>query len=110
MQKVGSWAFIIGVVIAIVAGVITLKPWLASVLIILGLIVGFLNITAAETTSFLLAVISLVIIAGFGADVLREMAVVGDRLSRIFSALLVFLIPAGIVVALKSIYAVAKEK
>ncbi len=110
MQRIGSWSFIIGVVIAVAAGFIAMNPLLTTILIILGLAVGLLNITTSEVSPFLLAVVALVIMAGLGANVLGEIAVVGPTLNRVFSALMVFLVPAGIIVALKSIYNVARAK
>jgi hypothetical protein len=54
---IGKWAFILGLVIAVVAGIFFQPDWAIWVLAILGVIVGFLNITTEDTRSFLLAVI-----------------------------------------------------
>lgn|SRR3989338_2059903 len=111
MQKVGSWAFIIGVVLAIIAGVAGAQgAIMTSVLIVLGVIVGFLNVTAKETTPFLLATVSLVIVTSLGGDALGSVAIVGKYIGGVFGAIMTFVIPATIIVALKAIYALASEE
>lgn len=110
LQKIGSWAFIVGVVLAIVLAIFTqLNPWLTTVLIVLGLVIGLLNVAATETRSFLLAALALVIVSGFASTngVITQVAVVGPVLGRIFTAILLLVVPATIVVALRSIYALA---
>lgn len=108
--RVGTWAFILGTLIAVVAGFFTLGPGTVSLLIVLGLVVGFLNITATETSAFLLSTVALVIVAGFGGSVLGDVAFVGLYLERILNAIVVFVTPAAIMVALRSIYVLASER
>lgn len=108
-QKAGFWLFLLGVVISVLAGFMELRPWLVSLLIVLGLVVGFLNVTAGEVTPFLLAAVSLVLVTSFGGNVLGNVQVVGEPLSRMLNALLVLVVPATIVVALKAIYSMAHE-
>ena len=108
MEKVGRIVFIIGVVVSIIAGFIT-SYWIFPILTILGLIVGFLNVTAKEVQSFLLAAIGLVIISAFGSDQINALPQIGSTLGRIYVALLTFVSPAAIIVALKAIYSVAKK-
>jgi len=105
MQKIGSWAFIVGIVISLVAGFWQLGLVLTAVLIVLGLIVGFLNVTGSESTPFLLATVSLVIVSNFGGAVLANVSPV---LQNMLNALIVFVIPATIIVAIKSVYSLAK--
>ena len=108
--RVGTWAFIVGTLIAVVAGFFTLGPLTVSLLILLGLIVGFLNITTAETNEFLLATVALVIVAGFGGSVFADVSYVGVYLQRILNAIVVFVVPAAIIVALKTIYSLASDR
>jgi hypothetical protein len=117
LAKVGSWAFILGVIIAVIVGVfggVTGKDWVVGALLVLGLVVGFLNVTGRETTPFLLAAVSLVIVSGLGGDMfnasLTSAGMVGTYLKDILSSLMVFVIPATIVVALKAIYALAHDE
>ena len=107
MQKLGSWAFVVGVVISVVAGFFPLSAAITSVLIILGLVVGTLNVTAKETMPFLFATVALVIVSSFGGSLLSNVAVVGSFLGRLFSAIVIFVVPASVIVAVKTIYALA---
>ncbi len=113
-KRVGNYSFIIGVIIAIVLGVVSLgaiTPWLASLLVVLGLIVGFLNVTGKETKEFLLVATVLIIAASMGAGAgayLQGVTIIGDYLAGIFGQLLAFVVPATIVVALKDIWALGQ--
>ena len=113
-KRVGNYSFIIGVIIAIVLGVVSLgaaTPWLASLLVVLGLIVGFLNVTGKETREFLLVAAVLIIAASVGTGAgayLREVTIIGDYLAGIFGQLLAFIVPATIVVALKDIWSLGQ--
>jgi len=106
VQMVGSWAFIIGVIIALIAGFWPLSTTMVTLLMVLGLIVGFLNVTGGETNNFLLAAVSLVIVANFGGVAL---AAVSAPLGKMFNALIIFTVPAVIIVAFKAIYALAND-
>jgi uncharacterized membrane protein YczE len=88
LQRIGSWAFIVGVILAVVVPIFTaLNPWLTSLLIILGLMIGFLNITTTETQPFLIAALALVIVSGFGSgsEVITQVAGIGPVLGRVFN-------------------------
>ncbi|MBW2968664.1 hypothetical protein KY314_00925 [Candidatus Woesearchaeota archaeon] len=105
-SKIGNWAFILGVLIAIVAGLV--PAWQTStlvwVLVILGLIVGFLNITAKETTEFLVAALTLMLIGSAGA-----IPALGVIILSILANVVAFVAPAALVVALKSIWSLAQK-
>ena len=109
LNKIGAWAFIFGIIMAAVAGFWPLSAGLVSALIILGLIVGFLNIELHQTNNFLFAALVLVLISSFGGNLLSQVAVIGDTLASIFVAIVSFVTPAAIIVALKAIYEHAKE-
>ena len=112
--KMGEWAFIIGILVAVVIGLFSstlsgdLKGWLILLLVVLGLIVGFLNVTERESTPFLIAAAAL-LITGTAGNTLAIIPTVGDYLSGIVQAIAVFVAPAAIVVALKSIQSLAKD-
>jgi hypothetical protein len=112
VTKVGSWAFIIGIIVALLIGIFnpSSTPVATTVLIVLGLIVGLLNVTGRETTPFLLATVSLVIVSSMGGNVLAGVAKVGPILQGVLSAIMTFVIPATIIVALKAIYALAHDE
>ena len=116
-NKLGQWAFIIGVLLAIVVGVfatnlsINTKGTLSLVLVLLGLVVGFLNITEKETTPFLVAAIALIATAA-SVDTLKTIDLgvnLGLYLAGIVSQIAVFVAPAAVIVALKAINSLAKD-
>ncbi len=111
--SLGSLLFLVGAVVAVIAGLISpggVSTTLTSVLIILGIVVGFLNVTLKEENSFLLATVSLVIVSALGGAVLSQVAVVGVYLEGMLLGILTFVIPAAIIVALKAVYSLAASK
>ena len=113
-NKMGQWAFIIGVVIAVVIGMFSsslsgdIKGWLILLLVVLGLVVGLLNVTEHESTPFLIASAAL-LLTGTAGDTLSIIPKIGGYLAGIVQAIAVFVTPAAIVVALKSIQSLAKD-
>ena len=115
-SKIGQWAFIIGIILAIVVGVFSasLVTWagnLTLLLVMLGLIVGFLNISEKETTPFLVASAALMLTAT-SVDTLNTIDLgvsLGKYLAGIVSEIAVFVAPAAVVVALKAIQSLAKD-
>lgn len=108
--EIGHWAFIIGILLAVitalvpslrVGGTADIVMW---TLVILGLLIGFLNITERETTAFLVATIALLAVSQTSATI---------KLGEIITALLknigTFVFPATLIVAVKSIYELAKD-
>ena len=112
--KMGQWAFIIGVIIAIVVGLfssnlgVNTEGWLVLLLVVLGLIVGLLNVTEKETTPFLVAAAAL-LITGTAGNTLAVIPTLGSYLQGVVEAIAVFVAPAAIVVALKAIQSLASE-
>lgn len=104
-NRIGRWAFLAGLIIAMLAGLGFEQTWFAWVLAALGLVVGFLNVTGEETHGFLLAAIGLML----SATAIRSLPYVGDILTRMVTNLVVFLAPAVLVVALKALFQTAKE-
>ncbi len=102
----GKWAFIIGLVLAVVAGVLfEAEEGVFWVLAILGVIVGLLNVTQAETQSFLLAAIALIL----SATALNLIPIVGETISQILEYVAAFVAGAMIVVALKALFETAQQ-
>ena len=108
----GHWAFILGVIIAIIAGLATgfvdviTAGWITFVLVILGLIVGFLNINEKETQPFLIASIALML-ASTSLVGLSIAYGIGTYLTTIVIHIAAFVAPAALLVALKAIYKLA---
>lgn len=102
MIDVGRWAFVIGILLAISAGFWTI-PNLAFILVILGLIVGFLNITATEVETYLIGVIALLVI---GATAIQALTAAGEFVGIIqamINNVIAFVAASGLVVALRVI-------
>lgn len=116
-KQIGNYSFIVGVIIALVLGLAsaqlgTAKAWLWSILVVLGLIVGFLNVSGKDTKDFLMVTVVLVVVA-YAANAQisgwTDVKFIGPYLNSVFSSLLTFVVPASIVVALKEVYQLAKE-
>lgn len=105
LTLIGHWAFVIGLILAILAGFIAV-PYIVTVLFVLGLIVGFLNVAEKESTPFLVAVITLLLI-GMAGLWLGQLA--GPALTNILNSFVAFVAAAGLVVAVKQVLAVAKK-
>ena len=108
---IGFWAFIIGLIIAVVGGIMmslnmaALIPIFIVILVIFGLIIGFLNITAKEIMLFLVATIALIVAGGVFAPL---KAVGGAILDNILSLIATLMAPAAVVAAIKALWAVGK--
>ena len=112
----GAWAFLIGVILAVVLGIFSSRlgdganSSITGLLVIAGILVGLLNIGNRNSRNFLLAAVSLVIVSYMGSNVisaLEGVAIVGPILRDTLSALLVLFIPATIIVALKIVFELA---
>ena len=113
-QKIGSWAFILGVVISIIAGlaaatVVAYAGWIVFVLVVLGLLVGFLNIGDKEIQPFLIAAIALIVIGTTSLLHLNTLYLgLGTILTTMLQYIAAFVAPAALIVALKAVYNLAK--
>lgn len=113
---VGAYAFLIGVVFAIIIGFsqkffyMTENNIPYAFLVVIGLLIGFLNTGDRDSMTFLFASLSLVIVSGFGQSALIYVSNIPvlSSLTTILSALLVLFVPATIIVALKTVFNLAK--
>jgi hypothetical protein len=104
---IGFWAFILGLIIAVICGVILPQNTIIIiVLIILGLIVGFLNITAKEIMLFLVATIALIVVGNVFAPL--TMLGIGKILGSILGYVAALMAPAAIIAAIKALWSVGK--
>jgi len=108
----GSWAFLVGIVLAFVAGILSTMggvdmeaPWMTTTLVILGTIIGLFNVTSKETNSFLMSGVVLIIASVFGIGTMAAVPV----FSAILASLLIIFIPTTIVVAVKHVFNLAKN-
>lgn len=111
--KIGHWAFLIGLILAVIVGIFSLGQYQAIALVVvflLGIIVGLLNITASEVSAFLTSGAILVIVSYLGGQVISQAA--ADSLPwlvGILNSILTLFVPATIIVALKAVFALAKD-
>ena len=129
--KFGSWAFLIGILIAFIVGIYqtyTLESggnffetniggWSAWILAIIGVIVGILafigegTITKKEMPFFLTAGIALVVMGGvFNGWSATFTPYLGTLLASISTSLSVFIAPAVGIAAIKTIWDIGKDR
>jgi hypothetical protein len=121
-NSAGAWVFLIGVIIAIIIGISTILLPLSVVrtysnfiylaLVILGIVVGTsINAEKKDTQAFLITSTIVVIVSKFGMDSVTSSLIgidAGFTASSIFASLLALFVPATIVVALKTVFGLAK--
>ena len=104
-STIGSWAFLAGVILAIIFGLVPSMSSYMWIVVIIGLVVGLLNVSNSETTPFLMSGVVLIIAGSFGAQVLADV----PYLPEILTALSAIFVPATIIVAIKNVYNLAKN-
>lgn len=115
---IGSWAFLIGVVLALVVGILEgldkaslQTPLMSTILIVLGIIVGLFNITGKEAAPFLMSGTVLILASFFGLIITGPMLTIASIsiLSSTLSALMLIFIPSTIIVAIRNVFNLAKN-
>ncbi|MBS3088893.1 hypothetical protein J4402_03905 [Candidatus Pacearchaeota archaeon] len=109
-NNLGKWAFLIGLLLAVLAGFISgYGTLMALVIFVLGLVVGFLNVTEKESTKFLIASIALLVggIASIGA--LSVLGSISTYISAILVNLIALVSAAALVVAIKAVFETSKR-
>lgn len=113
-QRIGEWAFIAGVIIAVIGGIIIPAAGLmALILVVLGIIVGVINITEKETIPYLVAAIALIVAGTAGLkllDAITGVVALGTRLEGVLDYVATFVAPGAVIVALKTVWGLAKTK
>jgi hypothetical protein len=137
IQEIARWAYIIFVVVAVLAGLIlgysaydsyVLTPtdppanWAEHIktndgyvlfaMLILGIVIGLTSITRKEVTAFLISTIALLVASA--ANVWAGLWYLHPLLffwsSAILSYIVAFAAPAAVLISIKSVLAMAKEK
>lgn len=121
----GAWAFLIGVLLAIIIALIKsfsidafvkFNQLFYVILVAMGITIGSINVRPKDINTFLLAGTVLVIVSKFGLEgvidrlggSLLGITKIGIIGQEVFGALLVLFIPAVIIVALKSVFSITK--
>jgi len=113
---IGAWAFLTGVVLAVLVGIFAGKytsPPILGILALLGLVVGYF-VSEKDIQTFLFASVSLVIVSfagiqGLVLDAAIRGVEIGEIVSSILGTLLVLFVPATIMVSLKVVFSLAKR-
>ena len=105
MAQLGKWAFIVGMIVAVVGGLGFSEAWFVWLLALLGIVVGFLNVTDRESSKFLLAAVGLIVAAAAWSS----LPYVGGYFSAILNNIVAFIGAALLVVALKVLFETAKD-
>jgi len=106
---IGFIAFVIGLIIAIIAGIVAPESGtIIIILVILGIIIGFLNISSKEIVPLLLAVIALVVIGGVFEPI--KLLGIGKILDQILRLIAVLMAPAAVIAAVKALVSVGFPK
>ncbi len=119
-NTIGAWAFLGGIVLAIIVGVFsggTSNPFILLTIAVLGVVVGVF-VAEKDVQTFLFASMASLIasfagIQGIAADVaLRGITVSGVQITKIIistlNALLFLFVPSTVVVAVKTVFSIAK--
>jgi len=107
-SKLGRWAFIIGLIIAVLLGFVTFS-YASLILVILGLIVGFMNVTEKEAGAFLLAAIALMLVGVAGLKALEAVGLLYTWIQTVLTSFTTFVAAAAVVVSIKELFEAGKE-
>ncbi|OGN92804.1 MAG: hypothetical protein A2Z75_07030 [Chloroflexi bacterium RBG_13_50_10] len=118
MATVGKVAFVVGVLFAIFGGIWGGKAEptnhaVIAVLLIAGIIIGFLNITAKEASVVLAAAVALVVLGIWGTTsafqpVLNLSQGLGENVIGVVDCFALLMAPAAVIIAIKAVIATAK--
>ncbi len=108
-EVIGKWAFLIGLIIAVIAGFISgYTEIILIVLFVLGLVVGFLNIIEKNVVKFLVAIATLLILGVGSLSALEILGIVNTYLIAILGNFIAFVSAAALVVSIKAIIETSK--
>jgi len=109
IEKMGKWSFIVGVVLAIIAGFFTI-PYVYTILGVLGLVVGFLNIRTRDSIKYLISVVTLLIISSALLQTFTASGASYDLFESFLGNAIVFLGASGLVVSIKEVVMIGTEQ
>ena len=104
-EMIGKWAFIIGLVVSVIAGIVSIGTTGLTWLVVLGIVVGFLNVTNKEVTGFLIATIALMMVGSVGLS----LPAIGSFVTSILSAFTAFVAGAALIVAVKEVFSITRD-
>ena len=110
--ELGKYAFAIGVLAALMFAFINMNELpkeFGAFLIVVGVIIGLINITHKERNLFLIATIALIVTNGANIGSL-ELWNIGRFLQAFIWNLTILFAPAAVIIALEAIYSLAKKR
>jgi len=122
LAKIGEIAFIVVVIVAVVAGLLTTKldavqqAWVFVALMILGVIVSLTTITEKEVGSFMTASVTLLIASLAAATVLTSVILAplavdyARTVLGIVMNIMAFVAPAAFIPSVKAVYKLARAR
>ena len=103
---VGGWAFLIGLVLAVILGAMgRVDGAVSTILIVLGLIVGFLNVSEKDVVPLLLGLVALTLV---GNATLGVIPAVNAYLVAVLQNIVLFAGAAAFVVSIKAVLTTTK--
>lgn len=114
MTQYGSIVFGVGLLIVLVAAFIDMSQTTTKVVVgtltLLGIAIGLLNVTNNEAISFLVASLALVMLLGpfFGA--INQTMLQTAVWSKLYTYVIALIVPAAVVVAIKTFFLTAKDE
>ena len=108
-SNMGRRAFIIGLIIAVLLGFVTFN-YATLILVIPGLIVGFLNVSEKEASAFLIAVIALMVVGVAGLQALSVLGTLYTWIQTVLTSFIIFVAASGVVVAIKVLFEAGKSE
>ena len=113
-QKIGAWAFIVGIVVALVVSLIIsfggqMYDWVIPLMLVLGIIVGLFNITSGETKLYLIAAIAFLLsFTSLNAAAALLPNVLAEPTIQFFSMMVAFVAASTAIVAIQTLFFLAK--
>ncbi len=111
-SQLGKYAFAVGVIAALIFAFTNtnfLPKELGIFLIVMGIIIGLINITHREKSLFLLAAIALIVTNGANIRVIALWNI-GAILQSFIMNLTILFAPAAVIIALECIYSLARRR
>ena len=120
-KKIGSWLFLVGILMAVVIGLLTEAIWTETpyyvtiLLAVLGFVVGVLSffavgsITREKVPTFLIAALMLLGIGASGT-LFANLDVIGIYFQNIATMLAIFVAPAAGILAIRAIWDAGKTE
>src|SRR3989344_1087988 len=110
-NKIGSWSFLIGLVLAVLLGLGYTGSYgdvMLWAVFLIGVVVGILNIAVSEVSRFLNSGTVLVLVSYLAIEV-GVFHGVAPQIVGVLSSILTLFVPATIIVALRAVFGLARD-